>query len=267
MVKSVEFNWEIDSIDNDVILTQKDEAMHLFLKHMNNEFTAKILEAGCGNGRVVKYLYDLGFKNVEGIELNKKIVVQLNQKFKSLNIYHGDLMEYNFNETFNYIISFGVVEHFIEGIDAPMEKLYQLLKEGGKAILTVPCFNYYRRLRFYISIYNPKNWNRDKNLPSKKGFLYHVSPLYGIFFEYWTTPKEFNKICIKSGFKIIESKPISHAQGLMGIFGKRIGQLNNGEIQLNKFGRLINKVLKIIPFLHNHMYAVVLEKNHSKSTI
>jgi len=260
MTKSIEFNWDINSVDRDLELIKNDEAIELTIKYLGNNFYYKILEAGSGNGRIVKYLSDLGYKNIEGIELNNDIVILLNKKFKDLKIYQGDIILYDFKKTFDFIISYGVVEHFIEGVDIPLRKFYQILSDDGIAVLTVPCFNYYRRIRYFISRINPKNYNRKSNVIEKNGFLYNVSPLYGNFFEYWMTPCQFNHICINSGFKIIFSLPVSHAFGTYQIFGKLAGSYTVGNIQLNKFGKLLNILLKMIPYFQNHMYAVVLKK-------
>ena len=260
MAKSIEFIWDKDLIERDYSIVDKDEAVKLSIKYFKNNYSSVILEAGSGNGRVVKYLTDLGYKHVEGLELNSEIVELLNNKFKYLSIYQGDLITFKFDKKYDFIMSFGLVEHFVEGFEIPINKFYEIINDNGKIILTVPCFNFYRRLRFYLSLLNPKNINRKKNLPGKDGFLYHVGPLYGNFFEYYTTSKEFDKICIGCGFSILERKPISYEYGIYQVFGNRIGIYGEGEIRLNKLGRILNSFFKVIPYFHNHMYAVVLEK-------
>lgn len=211
MTKSVVFTWDINTVDRDIEIVKSDEAVKLTLKYLDNNYSLKILEAGSGNDRVVKYLRDLGYKNIEGIELNKDIVILLNKKFQDLKIYHGDIIVYDFKSTFDIVISYGVVEHFIEGVDIPLRKFNQILSSDGIAVLTVPCFNIHRRIRYFLSRVNPKNFRRRKNIAGENGFLYNVSPLYGDFFEYWMKPSQFNEECIRNGFQIIESKPISHS--------------------------------------------------------
>jgi SAM-dependent methyltransferase len=46
-----------------------DNSVSLSIQYLKGH-NQTILEAGCGSGRVVKYLYDMGFKNIYGIELN-----------------------------------------------------------------------------------------------------------------------------------------------------------------------------------------------------
>ena len=260
MARSVEFKWDINLIDRDIYLTSRDEAVKLALNYLNDRFSHKILEAGSGNGRVVKYLYDLGYKNIEGIELNKDIVLFLNKKFNYLNIYQGDIIEHDFKKTFDFILSYGVVEHFIEGVDIPLGKFHQILNNDGIVILTVPCFNYYRRIRYILSFINPKNYNRNRNIPGKNGFLFNVSPLYGDFYEYWMTPSQFMQVCLESGYQIESSMPVSHEFGIIQIFGKFAGSYTDGNIDLNRIGKFLNMILKMIPYFHNHMHAVVLRK-------
>lgn len=105
MTKSIEFKWDNKKIIEDIELAKLDEAVQLSLKFLNNKTGSKILEAGCGNGRVVKYFFDLGYKNIEGIELNQEIVLHINSIFPELNIYQGDLIEYNFKSKYDFIVS------------------------------------------------------------------------------------------------------------------------------------------------------------------
>ena len=263
MAKSVEFKWDIKLVDKDISLTNRDQAVKLALKYLNNRNSLNILEAGSGNGRVVKCLYDLGYKNIEGIELNKEIVLFLNKRFRYLNIYEGDIIDYDFKKTFDFIISYGVIEHFIEAVDIPLRKFHQILSKDGIVVLTVPCFNYYRRLRYIISLINPINLNRGKNIAGKNGFLYKVSPLYGDFFEYWLTPSQLKQVCLKSGFQIISSMPVSLEYGTYQIFGKLAGNYTEGNVDLNNNGKLLNLLLRMVPYFHNHMHAVVLKKSYA----
>lgn len=64
MVKSIEFKWDVEKIEKDYKLVKYDDGVNLALKYLYNDKSKKILEVGSGNGRVVKYLLDLGYEKV-----------------------------------------------------------------------------------------------------------------------------------------------------------------------------------------------------------
>ncbi|PYJ71665.1 MAG: hypothetical protein DME76_01075 [Verrucomicrobia bacterium] len=67
--------------------------------HDKNE---KVLEAGCGLGRVVKYLHDRGFKQMSGIEVNNATVDFLNTFHPELDIRQGNILRLPYpNNTFD----------------------------------------------------------------------------------------------------------------------------------------------------------------------
>src|SRR5579862_258982 len=75
--KSIVFTWKQEEFDHLLDSCKRDEGVQLTLKHLGDK-NQKILEAGCGLGRVVKYLSDLGYKQVHGIEINDDAVKYLN---------------------------------------------------------------------------------------------------------------------------------------------------------------------------------------------
>ncbi|MFZ4590407.1 MAG: methyltransferase domain-containing protein [Ignavibacteria bacterium] len=261
MSNSIEFNWDIEDFDNDLNVTDKDEGVSISVSYFKNNVNAIILEAGCGNGRVVKYLQNLGYSNIEGVELNSKIVKEVNSRFKDLNIYQGDLLIHPFkNDYYDFIISYGVIEHFKDGIDEPLKVFHNILKKDGVAILTVPAYNLYTKMRYMLSKIKPSNKERAKNIRGKDGNQFVVSPLYGDFFFYYLTPSEFKKLCQDAGFSIIEYKEISHEFGLYHALGKIVGNFSGNLVILNKFGKILNRILKLIPNCYNHMQLLVLKK-------
>lgn len=256
MSKSIEFVWKNEEFQYLLEACKEDDAIEKTLKYLN-DYNLKILEAGCGSGRVVKYLYDLGYKNISGIELNQNAVNNINQTYSELNIIQGDILNMPYEEkSFDIIISYGVVEHFKEGLDLPLLNLNKMLKKDGLAIITIPSLNKVRQLKTIFYKINPLLPKRDK-----KEFIYNVFPKKGEFFEYRLTPKEFEKECLNAQFKIIKSIPIAHTAGLYNEF-KHLVKLNRRKWKLTetKKGKIVNNIFKLIPFFHNHMHLCVLSK-------
>ena len=264
-VKSVEFSWDSREFASLLRSCQFDDSVNLTLKYLHDR-EIQILEAGCGSGRVVKYLYDLGYKNVYGIELNGDAVLHINETFPELKIIQGDILGMPYERgTFDVVLSYGVVEHFPESVLMPLQSIYNVLKPGGIAIITVPSLNIIRKwiTRLYLDLLNPRTFVRAVKRISQPsiGKLYHSYPPYGDFFEYRLTPEEFISVCKKAGFQILESAPIAHIDGLFHLFGPPLVKYKNWEFTVSTIGRTINKILMRYPFLHNHMHACVLRKN------
>jgi len=195
---SVEFTWNPQEFEALLQTCQADDSVNLTLRYLPDR-TMSILEAGCGSGRVVKYLSDLGYKNVHGIELNPDAVNHINKLYPGLKIVQGDILDMPYsNESFDVVLSYGVVEHFPESVVRPMQSLFDVLKPGGIAVVTVPCLNGIRRaaVRLHLELLNPKTIVRFirykmRGAKSKKALLYYSYPPGGDFFEYRLTPEEF----------------------------------------------------------------------------
>jgi SAM-dependent methyltransferase len=264
---STVFKWNPQEVDFLLKSCKKDDGILISLKYLKDK-NAKILEAGCGLGRVVKYLSDLGFKNVYGVEIDKDSVCFLNQNFPELNVVCADLLQLPYpKESFDVVLSYGVIEHFPGGPDAPLKAMYDVLKPGGIAVITVPSFNFLRRWQYRLSFLDIRKINFIRKFFGKKllyrnrkKYSYFIDPQYGNFFEFRFTPRQYENICRKAGFKIIESAPISHIDGFFHTFGSRFVTFKDWEFKVSRTARVLNWLLSKIPFLHNHMHVCVVKK-------
>lgn len=166
----------------------------------------KVVEGGCGLGRYVFYLKQLGI-DIEGIDFSHEAVDKLNEiKHKieaSSKFNHGDVTDlpYEDNSISGYI-SLGVVEHFIEGPQKAIAEAYRVLKPGGIAIITVPNKSFYIRYKKPYKLFK----KTIKKLIGKKI----------VFFQYEYSPWQLKKYCSSQGFYV------SRAEGcdLLYTFGE-----------------------------------------------
>lgn len=95
----------------------------------------KLLEVGCGDGKALRYLGDLGW-DVEGIDFDEKAIA--NAKAKGLAVTTCDLvtMKYPKNH-FDAVVSKHVVEHIPDPI-AFFQEVNRILKPGGKVVMYTP---------------------------------------------------------------------------------------------------------------------------------
>ncbi len=106
----------------------------------------KILEAGCGPGKIVFKLLDLGYSNTIGLDFSNELIsfCQNYSKESKLgskkNFKTGDIKNIPFKDnSFDIYLSFGVIEHFLAKDQKKIIKeAHRILKKNGKVIITVP---------------------------------------------------------------------------------------------------------------------------------
>ena len=105
------------------------------------EKNSKILDVGCGNGELMKYILENISKNIRGLEISKKNIQSCIEK--GLTVIEGnaevDLGQFP-DKSFNYVILSQTLQAFLN----PEKVLYELLRVGSKAIVTIPNFGHWR---------------------------------------------------------------------------------------------------------------------------
>jgi SAM-dependent methyltransferase len=232
-----------------------------------------ILESGCGAGRYVKYLQDRGYKTI-GLEISSDTTRMVKRVWPELNIIEGDSVSSPFlDNSFDTVLSLGVVEHWPEGPQNSLTEILRVLRPGGIALITVPCLNLVRRFKRWIwweemsrspralaaKVINRKN----KPMNRLKGkYQYAVYPAYGDFLEYRLTPQEFWHEIHRAGFKVLEHRPHGLIDGVFHELNpfQLLVKFNHWKFFPNRLGRLANDWLSRRPFAHCHMQLVVAQK-------
>lgn len=269
---TVVFAWNPEDFGVLLESCERDDGVQLSLRHLPRQ--GRILEAGSGSGRVVRYFHDHGY-DIEGFELNADIVAQLNASQPDLKIFAGDVAKLPRPDGYYAgLVSYGTIEHFIAGVEAPLNEHYRVLAPGGIAIITVPSYNRLRRFKYFFDHcfrrFNPRMNNlvrralrhqpMRRNVRGRDGFRYHVCPQFLGFFEYRLRPREFEDAVRAAGFKILRSLPISHLDGLYHEFGPPLVKFRHWKFYPAPLALRLDRVLRKIPFFHNHMHAIVATK-------
>lgn len=155
----------------------------------------KTLEAGCGLGRYVFYLSQLGI-DIDGIDFSRDTIEAVNQ-WQANNGYKRSFrfdnvtdLSYEDNSLRGYI-SLGVIEHFYEGPMKALQEAHRILEPGGIAIITTPSVSWYVR------------YNRIRRMVAKiaKVILHHESPT-AKFKQYEYKPRRLKKFVEDSGLRV-----------------------------------------------------------------
>jgi tRNA (uracil-5-)-methyltransferase TRM9 len=108
-----------------------------FAKHL---FSAKsILDAGCGNGRLVDWLRSGGFAGKYlGVDASHELILKAKQNFPAEKFLHADLLSFISTEKFSAVFCIAVLHHLPDTASRlqVLQNLYANLKAGGELFLT-----------------------------------------------------------------------------------------------------------------------------------
>jgi len=106
-----------------------------WLEHVSHDSNQRVLEVGCGTGRISSYLNAALNWDMTGIEPNPEAAAIARDA--GLNVHTGTLEDYDGEGCFDIVILIHVLEH-LTNPTASMKKIHELLKDGGKLVIAVP---------------------------------------------------------------------------------------------------------------------------------
>jgi SAM-dependent methyltransferase len=267
---STVFTWKESDAYALLSTCERDDVTGLIKKYVRQG--SSILEAGCGSGRYVKYLANQGYA-VEGVELSAETVGMVKRIWPDCAVVQGDVLDLPYpSDSFDAVLSLGVVEHFPAGPGPALREIRRVLRPGGVAIMTVPCLNTVRRIKRSLWLPEVLGLRRlaaafvkgESLRPNRtrQGHLFAVYPAFGRFFEYRMTPDEFTVQVEKSGMVIVEHCPSAVMDGLYHDLnpGGLLIKFSDWRFQPTPFATWLNSLLSRRPFSHCHMQAIVAHK-------
>ena len=151
---------------------------------------SKVLDVGCGDGELMKYIYENITNDIRGLELSKHNVQKCIEK--GLTVIEGDAEKdlKQFPESsFDYVILSQTLQAFLD----PENVINELLRVGKKAIVTIPNFGYWK-VRIHLLFQG--TMPITENLPNE---WYDTPNLH------MCTIKDFVNYCKKKNIKINSS--------------------------------------------------------------
>ncbi len=167
------------------------------------EQNSKVLDLGCGEGTLLKMLYEQKSCTGVGIEIDQRNAIKSIEK--GLSIIQGDLLEWlkNFSDNeYDYVI----LNQTLQSTEKPDKVIEEMIRVGKKAVVSFPNFGYWR-VRFYL-------------------FFKGKMPKSNILpFEWFDTPnihlltvRDFFEFCQKRNIKILDSVYMKRAKAFKNFF-------------------------------------------------
>lgn len=158
---------------------------------------AAILDAGCGLGEWTYLMHQAGY-NVHGLDLAAETIDRLQTMFPDVGFSVGDIRQTNFeDDSFDCIFSWGVFEHFEEGMQPCLLEARRILKPGGLLFISVPHDNLRHGLRSV----------RDKGTGSLKSGNTR-------FYQWRFTRAELRIEVVRSDMQVLDIRQICKRDGI-----------------------------------------------------
>jgi SAM-dependent methyltransferase len=205
--------------------------------------SGKIVEAGCGLGQYVVALRQRGY-DVEGVDWAPETIAVTRASHPDLPIVVGDVARLPVPDGYYAgYLSFGVVEHRLEGPDTVLREAYRVLCPGGIALISVPCFHRLRRFKARLGAYRDAMAGRA-------------------FYQYAFTPDEFFALLVRNGFAVVRVYGYDAYKGLTDEV-PWLSRLVHRQVGRYHLGALAQRALRRLPWVERglgHMLLTVVRK-------
>lgn len=165
---------------------------------------SRLLDGGCGRGEWTICLTNQGYQ-VYGVDISRETIGWLSKNFPEYHFLCADIRNLEFSdEFFDAYFSWGVFEHFEDGLGRCVQEAWRVLRPDGFLFISVP-FQNWRHIR------------RDARPLSQWGVGYTPRQGYSVpmrFYQWRLTMPELEQELAIRGFKVIKIYPISLQSGL-----------------------------------------------------
>lgn len=168
---------------------------------------ASLLDGGCGLGDWTAYFSRSGLPTV-GLDISRATVEKLHELFPDVKFAAGDIRNTDFDDdTFDGYFSWGVFEHFEDGLQPCISEAYRVLKPGGYLFISVPFDNLRQALRANCAIRHRQETDR-----------YDAR-----FYQWRLTRGELHRELRLGGFDVETVKTIHKRQGVLRSLHHELG--------------------------------------------
>ena len=199
--------------------------------------TVTILEAGCGNGRILRRLRDDGY-NVIGFDYVTEAMVKVKQVDGTLALLAADTRHLPFiSKSFDLVLAFGLFHSLESGTNDALLECSRVLCEGGQLVATFREDNLHNRI---------VDWSRSEQVQEHQVLQFH---------KYNVTMREAKDLLHVAGF-VVERQ--ERATNMPLAFRCRLFRLDRtksfNETESRNFGYKLNRVGKTVNWVLTHFF-------------
>lgn len=217
--------------------------------------SGRILEAGCGAGRILRYYHNRGY-NILGIDFIDVAIKKLKEIDPTLQVEVGDITNLKFaDQSFKYVLAFGLYHNIQHGLDKAILETYRVLEKDGLVCASFRADNIQTRLTDYLADRKTKKSNSERLTRS-----FHKMNL---------TRSEYEQLFARAGFSIdfigpVENMPILYKFAIFRSSGHKEFDENKARMEgyrLSWFGqRLQNFLMRYFPDQFCNIYVLIARK-------
>ncbi|MCF7906541.1 class I SAM-dependent methyltransferase [Patescibacteria group bacterium] len=202
------------------------KVFNVYIKEIysKNNHKLKILDAGCGNGRLIEYLNTLGIEyDYLGIDNSKHQIEVARENYKNkpnIKFEFGNILDIkNKKEEFDLIFCIAVFHHMPsqETREKVVNEFYRVLKMDGYLFMTNWNLFQKKYLKYIFTKDSRKNIPRDTFIPYKNNFGEVLSERY-----YYAFFKSEIKRFFRKKFNIIKNYNSNKCKKSLLLFSKNI---------------------------------------------
>lgn len=150
--------------------------------------SSSILDIGCGYGRVLKHMYEMGYRDLTGIDVSEKLIGRARRFCPEATYHIGDIERVQLEQRYDLILIMGVIEYVLSDEDQRefFDKVRKMLNPNGHVLLETFVLDSANMWQYIVGLLKTGHWGRFKN---SKGFGCHhqsyamIDELVTEFFE------------------------------------------------------------------------------------
>jgi ubiquinone/menaquinone biosynthesis C-methylase UbiE len=219
------------------------------------ERAGKILEAGCGAGRILRYYHDRGY-DIVGMDFIDVAIRKLKEIDPTLQAEVGDITNLNYaDNSFKYLLAFGLYHNLEHGLDKAIKETYRVLENGGAVCASFRADNIQTKLTDWLA-----DRKARRNLANAAGKAFHKMNL---------TRSEYEDLFTRAGFVVefigpVENMPILYKFEIFRSAEHKKFDENKARAEgyrLSWFGqRLQNFLMRFFPDQFCNIYVLIAHK-------